>query len=88
MYPFLTLDDETEVVHSEMKPDGKVKVYIEKPVFGGFNNATCWLPEYRWEDIQGFSDEEVANLKQFVKANAHLIIELSQKGGFVNAVYE
>lgn len=24
MYPFMTLDDETEIVHSEMKPDGQV----------------------------------------------------------------
>ena len=31
MYPFMTLDDNTEVVHSEMLPDGRVKVYFEKP---------------------------------------------------------
>ena len=31
MYPFLTLDDGTEIVHSERKPDGRVKVYVEKP---------------------------------------------------------
>lgn len=31
MYPFLTLDDNTEIVHSEMRGDGTVKVYIEKP---------------------------------------------------------
>ena len=31
MYPFITLNDNTEIVHSEMKPDGKVKVYIETP---------------------------------------------------------
>ena len=30
MYPFLTLDDNTEIVHSEMRSDGTVKVYIEK----------------------------------------------------------
>ena len=30
-YPFLTLDDQTEIVHSEMLPDGKIQVYIEKP---------------------------------------------------------
>lgn len=30
MYPFLTLDDETEIVHSQMLSDGKVNVYIEK----------------------------------------------------------
>ena len=29
MYPFMTLNDETEIVHSEMKRDGRVKVYIE-----------------------------------------------------------
>ena len=26
MYPFMTLNDNTEIVHSEMKADGKVKV--------------------------------------------------------------
>lgn len=26
MYPFLTLDDNTEIVHSEMLSDGRVKV--------------------------------------------------------------
>ena len=29
MYPFLTLDDGTEIVHSEMLPDARVKVYME-----------------------------------------------------------
>lgn len=31
MYPFMTLNDNTEIVHSEMKSDGTVKVYIETP---------------------------------------------------------
>lgn len=31
MYPFLTLDDSTEIVHSQTLQDGNVKVYIEKP---------------------------------------------------------
>lgn len=35
MYPFITLDDETEIVHSEMHEDGTVRVYMEKPVEGG-----------------------------------------------------
>jgi len=29
MYPFMTLNDNTEIVHSEMKADGKVKVLIK-----------------------------------------------------------
>ena len=41
MYPFMTLNDDTEITHSEMKPDGKVKVYIETPDnIGGFHNAS------------------------------------------------
>ena len=76
MYPFMTLNDDTEITHSEMKADGKVKVYIETPdEFGGFHNATCWLPDYRWEDIEGYSDTEMAYFKQLIRNNAHLIIE-------------
>lgn len=44
MYPFLTLDDGTEIVHSEMKEDGRVKVYVEKPdETDFFHNAVCRL---------------------------------------------
>ena len=44
MYPYITLDDDTEIVHSEMKEDGSEKVYIETPDDkGGFYNATCIL---------------------------------------------
>ena len=54
MYPFMTLNDDTEITHSEMKIDGTVKVYIETPNdTGGFHHATCWLPEYKWQDIKG-----------------------------------
>ena len=58
MYPFMTLNDDTEITHSEMKPDGRVKVYIETPdEKDGFHNATCYLPDYTWEKISGYSDE-------------------------------
>ena len=32
MYPFIQLQDDTEIVHSEILEDEVVKVYIEKPV--------------------------------------------------------
>ena len=85
MYGYLTLEDNTEIVHSEMKADGTVKVYIEKPVFGGFYHATCWLPQYEWEDIEGFSEEEMHKLRKIIENNAQLILEFSQKGGILNA---
>ena len=47
MYPFMTLNDETEIVHSDMNADGTVKVYIETPdKKDGFHNMTCYLPTY------------------------------------------
>ena len=86
MSPFLTLADETEITYSEMKSDGTVKVYIETPdEHDGFHIAVCWLPKYRWEEIHGYSDEEIEEYKELIKNNAHLIMEFSTKGGFKNA---
>ena len=86
MYPYMTLNDDTEITHSEMTEDGSVKVYIETPDENdGFHNATCWLPEYRWENIFGYSEEELEYFKKLVRNNAHLIIEFSQEGRFSNA---
>ena len=62
LYPFMTLNDNTEIVHSKsLQKDGKeqVEVRIEKPIYGGFHSASCWLPDYKWENIDGFSDEEI-----------------------------
>lgn len=86
MYPYLTLPDDTEIVHSEMKSDGRVKVYIETPdEKDGFHHAVCYLPDYEWSDISGYSDEEMSFFKKFVHNNAHLIIAYSQQGGILNA---
>ena len=86
MYPFLQLDDGTEIVHSNMLPNGEVKVYIEKPdAVDGFHHAVCFLPGHRWEDVSGFSPEEVQRLQEVLESTAHLIIEFSQQGGFEHA---
>lgn len=74
MYEYMTLDDNTTIAHSEMKEDGTVKVYIEKPVEGGFHHITCFLPKYEWTENYGFSEDEVDCLKDFVQKNAHLMI--------------
>ncbi|MBR2895557.1 MAG: hypothetical protein IKC03_07875 [Oscillospiraceae bacterium] len=86
MYPFLTLDDGTEIVHSEMRPDGSVKVYMERPdETDGFHHATCYLPAYRWEDIFGFSQANIERYLEVIQSTAHLILQFSQEGGFDNA---
>jgi len=86
MYPLLTMDDSTEIVHSDMQPDGKVKVYVEKPDEKDcFHNATCWIPGYKWEDINGFSQEEVDAYQSVIESLSHLILRFSKEGGLENA---
>lgn len=86
IYPFLTLSDDTEFVHTEMKPDGRVRVDIERPDARlCFKSASCWLPQYTWENVVGFSDAEVVQLQEVIESCAHLIIEFSQTGGFDSA---
>ena len=88
LYPFMTLADETEIVHSEsMEKDGKeqVKVVIEKPVVGGFHSAVCWLPDYRWEDVQGFKPDEIEAYQGMIQSLSHVIIDLARDGGFDRA---
>ncbi len=86
MYQFLTLDDTAEIVHSEMRPDGTVKVYVEKPDEKDcFHHASCILPGYHWQDISGFSPEELSRYEEVIRSTAHLILQFSQEGGFDNA---
>ena len=86
MYPFLTLDDNTENVHADMLTDGKVKVYIEKPDEKDcFHHATCYLPDYEWVDISGFTSTEIERYKEIIESTAHLIMEFSKEGGVENA---
>ena len=85
MYPFMQLDDNTEIVHSEILENEEVKVYIEKPFIGGFKSAVCYLPKYEWKEIKGFTGAEIKKYQEFVKSTAHLIIQFAREGGFENA---
>lgn len=88
MYRFMTLEDGTEVVHSEILNVGgeeKVKVYIEKPIHLGFKSVECYLPDYDWRNNNGFTDQEMDYYREVVESLAHIIIELAKEGGFDNA---
>ena len=86
MYPFITLDDQAEIVHSEKKSDGRVKVYVEKPDEKDcFHHMTCYLPGYQIEEIYGFSEQEIDRYMEVIHSMAHLIMEFSEEGGFENA---
>ena len=63
-----------------------MKVFIERPdARDGFHDATCWLPDYTWEDVFGFSDADMERFQEIIESTAHLIMQFSQEGGFDNA---
>lgn len=69
MYPLLTLDDGTEIVYSGKRNDNTVKVYVEKAdAERGFRSAVCILPEYKWQDICGFTDAEISRFEAAIRA--------------------
>ena len=62
MYPYITLYDETEIVHSQIIiEDGvdKVLVHFERPTDDGFDSARCELPTYKWLLCEGYNDDEI-----------------------------
>ena len=81
MYPFMTLEDDTEIVHSQMREDNTVKVYIETPDEKyGFRHAECILPGYEWQDIYHYSESEIQRFEEIIRSTAHRIIEDGKRG--------
>ncbi len=84
MYPYMTLYDETEIVHSQIIEENnvqKVIVHFERPTEDGFDSARCELPEYKWTQKEGYSDEEIALFEQLLQSNAHLLYKYAAEGG-------
>lgn len=85
LYPYMTLNDKTEITHSEIihkRGQDMVKVYMEKPLKNDFATATCWLPNYEWKHIKGFTKKELLHLDDIIHSGAHLFFDFARKGGF------
>ncbi|MBR5220366.1 MAG: hypothetical protein IKV66_05210 [Clostridia bacterium] len=68
MYPFITLEDQTEIVHSDILPDNKLIIYIEKPATDEcFHHAVLRIPEYQWEQIKGFTKDELNEYQAIIR---------------------
>ena len=79
MWNYVTLADETALAHSEVRGDGTVLVRAERPVDFGFDSASCVLPAFSWSEVEGFSEQEVAELDRLLRENAPLIFELAER---------
>lgn len=68
IYPYMTMKDNTEYTHSEMKPDGTVLVYVETPdEKDGFHSLICELPTYKIKEIKGYSNKEKEEIIERIK---------------------
>ena len=76
---YIQLPDETQIAYSDMRKDGTIGIRVERPVEQGFDQALCTIPSYRWDNVSGFTAEEIASLDKFVRNNAPMIYELSQR---------
>lgn len=84
MYPYMTLADETEIVHSQIISEGtkqKIIVHFERPTEEGFDSARCELPSYDWIIKDGYTNEEIAMFEQLLHSNAHLLYKYAANGG-------
>lgn len=85
IYPFMTLPDNTEITHSDMK-DGQVLVYVETPNSKDcFHSAIYSIPSFKWGKVDGYSEKELSYFENLIKSEAHLILEFATSGGFDNA---
>ena len=83
MYPFMTLNDDTEITYSSpiQTSSGEIiRVCFETPIENGFKDAVCILPEFTWEN-HGYMDTELAEYKRLINSVAHLLIRFSHEGG-------
>ena len=84
MYPYMTLSDGTEIVHSHIideENEKKVLVHFERPTENGFDSARCELPTYRWVLNHGYKPEEISFFEQLLHSNAHLLFKYAANGG-------
>lgn len=84
MYPYMTLADETEIVHSHLiEENGQKKVIVnfERPTEEGFDSARCELPSYTWLYKEGYSDQEITMFEELLQNNAHLLFKYAEMGG-------
>lgn len=68
MYPLITLEDQTEIVYSDLLSDNQLIIYIEKPVADEcFHHGVLRIPEYRWEHIKGFTQDELNRYREIIR---------------------
>ena len=47
----------------------------------GHLKMKCELPDYKWTERMGYSDEEIEMFEELLHSNAHLLYKYAENGG-------
>lgn len=87
-YPYCTIEDRIEVVHTPLNQEGMTVVHFEEPdARFGLKTLDCTIPNYRIVSCVGFSEKEVSSLVEFCRNNASLLLVCAKEGGISNAEF-
>lgn len=81
-YVYVEFADETLVTFNDIRKDNDgehIDVYFEKPTDDGFAYLQISLPDVDTVATDGFSEEEVKDLKAFATDNEALIWEMARE---------
>lgn len=79
---------DTVLTHSDMLFENysrKVMLRFERARDNGFDFAEGVLPECIFTKTSGFSEDELFDIRDYMRCNALLIWDYAQKGGGINA---
>lgn len=85
MYEYMRLSDDTQISYSAAREDGTVLVCVEQPIDMGFRTAWCVMPSCRWIQVDGFTQDELDGMTDFMRNNAPVIMDFAWEGGHVYA---
>lgn len=78
-YDYAELEDGTQIAYSSTLEDNTVEISIERPVDSGFDSARCLLPSLSWLSVEGFSDNELSKLENFIEKNTPLLLRFARE---------
>ena len=77
MYSYLKLPDDMRIAYSNILEYNTFLVGVERPIDGGFYSGYCRLPAYSWNEVEGFTPEEITELTDLIERNSPLIWRLA-----------
>ncbi len=83
-YTYVEFSDGTLVTFNDIRKDKNgehIDVYFERPSDKGFNYLQISLPDLDTADFEGYTKEEIDDLKSFASDNEALIWEMAREGG-------